>query len=177
MDMREPELSRLVVVERIPASGQTLKIAATPEERAALAKRLDLKAIDRLDGDVRLKRASGGEVRVAGSFSADVVQSCVVTLEPVAQSVEGEFAERFSPDAPPEDAEIEAALEGEDAPFPIHGGAIDVGEVVAQHLSLSLDPYPRAPGVAFDVYEAGAEAPDEKPESPFAKLASLKRGD
>jgi len=46
--------------------------------------------------------------------------------------------------------EAEAArdivLDGESDPVePLEGGRIDIGEAVAQQLSLSLDPFPRAP--------------------------------
>jgi uncharacterized metal-binding protein YceD (DUF177 family) len=42
--------------------------------------------------------------------------------------------------------------------------------VVADHLSLALDPFPRAPGA---VYEPAPEPADAKP-NPFAALAGLK---
>jgi hypothetical protein len=50
---------------------------------------------------------------------------------------------------------------------PLPSDILDIGEAVAQQLSLALDPYPRAPG-------AIAGAPAERPVSPFAALARWK---
>ena len=57
----------------------------------------------------------------------------------------------------------------DDAPDPIIGGLVDLGQVAVEFLALGLDPYPRKPGVVFEYREDdGAE------ESPFAKLVKLK---
>ncbi|MEM6491718.1 MAG: DUF177 domain-containing protein, partial [Pseudomonadota bacterium] len=58
-----------------------------------------------------------------------------------------------------------------DAPEPVDGDAIDLGELAAQALSLALDPHPRAPDAPDDASYAEA---DSAPPSPFAKLAVLK---
>ena len=50
-------------------------------------------------------------------------------------------------------------------------GRIDLGAIVAEHLALGLDPYPRSPGVAFDGHIEDDPAADP---SPFAALAALK---
>jgi uncharacterized metal-binding protein YceD (DUF177 family) len=63
-------------------------------------------------------------------------------------------------------------LETDDPPDPIIAGRIDLGALVTEFLALSLDPYPRKPGVEF---EDAPTAPDDRlEESPFAKLAALK---
>jgi hypothetical protein len=54
-------------------------------------------------------------------------------------------------------------------PDEIVNGHIDLGALTAEFLALGLDPYPRKPGVDFD-YKG-----DDKPDSPFAALAKLKR--
>ena len=53
---------------------------------------------------------------------------------------------------------------------PAPGGVVDIGEAVAQQLSLALDPFPRAPGVAAP--EAAAEAAGAQ--SAFAALSRWK---
>ena len=45
--------------------------------------------------------------------------------------------------------------------------AIDVGEAVAETLSLSLDPYPRAPGAEEALKAAGVKSEEEA--GPFAR--------
>ncbi len=144
-------------------------IEADGREREVLARRLDLPSLDSLKASVELKRVSGGPlVRVEGRLWADVVQRCVVTLGPVPSRVEGSFSELYGPPGFVPDGGEEAEM-----PEPFDGGAIDAGELVVQHLSLALDPYPRAPGVNLagpDRDEAGGERP-----SPFAALESIRK--
>ena len=60
-------------------------------------------------------------------------------------------------------------------PEKIIGGKIDLGEVVTQHLSLAIDPYPHKEGVK---YEYGDDEPEKVPEAfknnPFAALKDWK---
>jgi hypothetical protein len=56
----------------------------------------------------------------------------------------------------------------DEAPEEIESTRYDVAGPVLEEFSLAIDPYPRAPGVAYE------PPPDEKPESPFAVLARLK---
>jgi uncharacterized metal-binding protein YceD (DUF177 family) len=109
---------------------------------------------------------AGGFVRLAAEFTATVVQSCVVTLEPVESSISENFTLLYG--ATEEQEEV--VLDGEAETLePLGEGAIDIGEAVAQQLSLALDPYPRAPQAAG---EADSASPGEnRPESPFAVLA------
>ena len=52
------------------------------------------------------------------------------------------------------------------------GAAADLGEAVAETMSLALDPYPRAPGAAGALNDAGIMDPGEA--GPFGALAGLK---
>ena len=65
--------------------------------------------------------------------------------------------------------------EGGGPPEPVSGGAIDLGETVAQQFALALDPYPRCPDASIEAL--GAEPQGARPEEggPFAALARLKR--
>ncbi|MCR6632184.1 MAG: DUF177 domain-containing protein [Magnetospirillum sp.] len=170
-----PEFSRPVRVDHIPATGLSLELKAKPEERKALAERFGLQSLDSLEATVTLQALAGGAViRLDGHFVARVVQTCVVTLDPVPAQVEEEFSLSFSADAAEDADDIELSLEEEDPPDPIVGGIIDAGEAVAEHVALTLDPFPRKPGIAFD----GAEtkpAEEEKKPNPFAVLAQLRK--
>ena len=171
-----PEFSRTVRVDTLGGQPRELSIGATEEERAALAQRFGLIGIDRLSAEASVKR-SGEEVRADGSLSAAVVQSCVATGEPVPAEVNEEFSIVFRPhpEGMSEEEEIELS-EGElDVVF-YDGSAVDLGEAVAETLSLSLDPYPRAPVAEEALREAGVKTEEEhKAEtSPFAALAALK---
>ena len=80
-------------------------------------------------------------IGASGRLTADVVQSCVVTMAPVAGDIDEKIEEVFAP----EGYEPGAQEEDDDQPESFDGQEIDVGELAAQLLSLSLDPYPRAP--------------------------------
>ncbi len=163
------EFSRPVAVDRLPPGETVHEISATAEERAALAQRFSLLALDRFEARVRLARLGGGLIRLEAELSADVVQECVVTLAPVASRVEDRFTLLFG-EAQDEAAEVTLSGEAE-LVEPLAGGVIDIGEAVAQQLSLAIDPFPRAPGVE-EPPQADAGA---KPDSPFAALANWRQ--
>lgn len=159
-----PEFTRMIDVSRLAAGEKVCDIAATPSERAALAARFGLLDLARLTASVKVSRIVGGFVRLEADLSADVVQSCVVTLDPVANTVEEHFSLLYG--AAAEEGEAEIILSGEaEIVEPLGDGVIDIGEVVAQQLSLALDPYPHKPGATVEaMQESGLQ-------SPFAALA------
>ena len=161
-----PEFSRLVPVARLGAEPFRQRIEATPEEREQLAQRFDLLALDRLAAEVELRRQDGQVIILEAEFAAEFEQCCAVTLEPV----RGAIADRFSlVYGPAENEEPEIALNGDEPAFePLTGDALDIGEAVAQELSLALPEFPRHPDATI---EDPAEA--EPLEGPFASLARL----
>ncbi|MBN9011210.1 MAG: DUF177 domain-containing protein, partial [Rhizobiales bacterium] len=78
-------LSRPIDVSTIPATGIERKFTATEAERAALAKAYGLVEVRSLTADLVASAGSRGSVRVEGRVTADIVQTCVVSLEPVEQ--------------------------------------------------------------------------------------------
>ena len=60
---------------------------------------------------------------------------------------------------------VAAAPVGEDSPDEIDSPVYDLGTPLREELLLAIDPYPRAPGVAFE-----PPADEDHPESPFAVL-------
>lgn len=179
-----PILSRPFILADVSPEGTHVRVAATAEECAALARDLDLPAIARLGAELLVKPWGRSGFRVTGRLSAAVTQTCVVTLDPVDQSVEEELDLRFVPPAEAAryepkrnaDGEIELDADAVDAPDVLEGGTLDLGALVEEHLVLGLDPYPRKPGVTFDTApEEAAEAPAPAPASPFAALSRLKK--
>ena len=181
----ENELSRLIALDDLGPDGVALEITADAHERAALAERFDLVAVDSLTATVTLKRDEADQmVQLRGNLSGGVVQSCVITLGPVPGRVDGVVEVIYSADengawavrdmAP--DADI--APGEDDLPELLEGDEIDIGEVVAEHFGLNLNPYPRRPGVVFCDEEGTAQddADDENPDraSPFAVLRDFK---
>jgi uncharacterized metal-binding protein YceD (DUF177 family) len=134
-------IARPVVVDPWPSGGIELSLEATPEESQALAERFDLVSVERLAGHARLERCGNGKVvRLRGRLEAQVVQSCVVSLEEVRSTVDETFECRFTrPGAGvPDDLAWDQDVE------PLEGAELDIGEIFAQQLALALDPYPRA---------------------------------
>jgi len=164
-----PEFSRLVPVARIGREALRQQIVASPDERAALARRLDLVTLDRLSAAVELARHGDGTILLTAEFAAAFEQSCVVTLDPVPGIVEECFALRYGP--PEWETEVAAAEEEEPAFEPLNGDTIDIGEAVAQELALALPPFPRASGVSVETELGPQKTEAEEDAGPFAGLA------
>lgn len=177
--MIAPEFSRPIALDRIGLKDKSYEISADEKERAALAERLGVPAVKSFDATIRLRLTSGGKiVRLSGHIKAALTQICVVTLEPIPTSVEESFSRLYSVEAGDEMEEVVVDMEEDDVPDPIEDGHIDMGEAAAEHLALAMDPFPRAPGVAFDVppeFSPEQEAEPELPRSPFAELAALRK--
>jgi uncharacterized metal-binding protein YceD (DUF177 family) len=168
-----PEFSRLINVARIPPNGSEENLEAKPQERTALAKRFDLVELRALKGQLTLQPGSHQNIFVTGKIEADVVQRCVVTLEPIAAHLELDVKTTF--------VSAQQHPEGAGSPYPedleeeceiFSGSKIDLGEMAAQYLGINLAPYPRKADAAVGVIAFGAKA--EKPQ-PFAQLAEIKK--
>lgn len=174
--MNPEPFSFAVVAADIPAAGRRFEIEADAEQRIGLAELLAIPAVERLVAEIEVRPVLGGAYSVRGTLSARVVQTDVVSLDPVPQDVEEEIdvtlmrAEDLAPGRRAKDELVDAAEV--DGPDLFRHGRIDLGVIVGEHLALGLDPYPRAPGSAFEghVEDDAAEDP-----SPFAALAALKR--
>ena len=171
------EFSRTYRIDTIGGTPRQVSIAADAAEREALARRFHLIGIERLSAEATLIR-SGETVTAVGKASASVTQSCVATGEPVPAIVDENFRIEFRPPpdgAPSADEEIELS-EGElDVVF-YDGSAVDLGDAVAETVSLALDPFPRSSQAEQALRAAGVKSEEEvKAESsPFAALAALK---
>lgn len=162
--MTPPELSRIVRVEHV-GEGLDFRVEANAEECAAVAARLGLVSVGKLVCIFDLQRARAGVVAATGTLSAEVVQNCVVSLEPFATVVGEDFEVNFVPAGTESD---ELDLEAVDE-VPYAEGVIDLGEAATEQLALALDPFPRKPG---------AELPDDaagEAEGPFSELRGLKK--
>jgi uncharacterized metal-binding protein YceD (DUF177 family) len=154
--------------------GERLDLFADETERSAIAERLSLRALDRLEAHVTLSR-TGPLVRVEGRIAATLEQSCVVTSEPVTAHVDEAFALLFMPEPESSRAEDEIELGEQDCDVIFYdGAAINLGSAVADTLALSIDRYPRSAGADAALKEAGVLS--EEQASPFAVLANLKKG-
>jgi uncharacterized metal-binding protein YceD (DUF177 family) len=167
----KPEFSRLVPLDTLGAAPREVAIEAEEAERAALAARFDLVAVDALSAVAAVAR-DGDKVSARGVVRAAVTQKCVASGEPVAAKVEAPFRIEFRPppqSAAPEEVELDPAEL--DVVF-YEGDSVDFGEAAAETLSLALDPYPRSPDADEKLREAGVKSEAEA--GPFAALAALR---
>jgi uncharacterized metal-binding protein YceD (DUF177 family) len=176
------EIERVVDVDRMGPSGTALEITASESERAALAKRFGFLGLPAFSARVTVDRRPGDQVVVEGRLRGKIVQACILSLDPVTQDLDDTFRIVFKQGLTEEkDPESGEALVGAqaDSPEPLPGNLLDVGEIVAEQLSLAADPYPRKHGVKLeDVLpkprKDGRHGRHEPRRHPFAGLAALR---
>lgn len=176
------EIERIVDLDRMGTGGAALDIVASDSERSALAKRFGFLGLPAFSARVTVDRRPGGQVVVEGRLRGRIVQACVLTLDPVAQELDDTFRIVFKKDHlddhDPDSGE--AVLNAQvDAPEPLSGNLLDVGEIVAEQLSLAADPYPRRAGAKLeDVLpkprREGRKGHGEQRRHPFAGLSVLR---
>jgi uncharacterized metal-binding protein YceD (DUF177 family) len=128
MQPAEPvEFSRPLALDRVSTTQHREEITATDKERAALAQRFDLISLDNLTASFALKRVRKDLVRVKGRVSADFVQACVVTLDPIPARIDERFEVDFLEGVQPAVADVELDAEAAEAPEPAPDGWIDLG--------------------------------------------------
>lgn len=170
--MSASEMPRMIKPRQI--DGGAMRIEANAEERAALAKRFGIVAVERLAADLALE-PEGEEVAVSGRIEADIVQNCGISGEDFPVRIEEPLTLRFVPEVEraPVDEEIELE-EAELDEIEYSGGAFDLGEAVAQTLGLAIDPYATGPNADAVRKEAGIL--EEGAAGPLAEaLAALKK--
>jgi uncharacterized metal-binding protein YceD (DUF177 family) len=168
MSRPNPEFSRFVRIDRVTLQPLQTTIEATAEECQRLAQRFDLVVLDRLAADITLQRVDNELIRLDAVFKAEFAQSCVVTLDPVPGRITETFSLLYGP---PGDEQAELDVEVDEAVFePLISELIDIGEAVAQELSLVLPQFPRLPDAALGPAEAS-----QSQDGPFSPLERLRR--
>jgi len=168
-------LSRIYNLARLGNAGDEVRFAADAAERGALAKWSGIVSVEKFETRVEIKKLAPNRFGLAFHLNADVTQACVVTLEPVSSSMEKSFTRElvFVPrHRDIADSATDLVLDGdlEEGPEEIDSLHLDLAVPALEEFALSLDPYPRKPGVEFS-----PKSPDSAPpESPFAVLKNLK---
>ncbi|WP_090068815.1 YceD family protein [Cohaesibacter marisflavi] len=179
---RAPVISLPINVARLKSLGEMVKGSADAEALNELRTRLGILAVNAFSIEAKVSPWKKRGVQIEGHVRGEVEQSCVVTLAPVVEQIDepfritlvpkgSEFAKRAIENATMSEMVIDP--EGEDPPEEFEGEEIDVGEYAEEFFALSLDDYPRAPGVEFSGHIEDKAAFDGS-ENPFAALAVLK---
>lgn len=163
------ELDWTHALSHIPEDGLTLHRNASPQQRAELARDLEVPACSRFEVRYEIRPLSHGRYALTGKLVADVTQSCVVSLEPIESHIEEPIEVEFRPGAQSE-TDFDALETRDIEPL---GDTIPVGRIAFELLSSSLDPYPRKEGIAFDAAQEEPDEPDVR-SNPFDVLKNLK---
>ncbi len=169
-DMSEvPVWNVPVEAAEVPEAGLHLELDPNEGVRRALADLAGLTGVPNLRATFDLSRKGAG-VRVTGRVTAQVGQTCVVTLEPLTNTVDEAFDLVFLPRVA--EPVAEGRPEGEEElPEPLVNGRVDLGAIATEFLMLGIDPYPRKAGATFATPKS-----DDGTVHPFAALAALKKG-
>ncbi|HEV7321502.1 MAG TPA: DUF177 domain-containing protein [Ensifer sp.] len=180
-DDSQPAFSYPVRVGHISANAVSVHLSANERERKALAELWNIKEVLSLDADLQIARWKKDGVKIKGDVKARIVQSCVVTLEPVEAEIDEPVEAIFVPEgsrlarqASNDGGEMILDPDGPDIPDTFVGDTIDAGVVVSEQVALAIDPYPRKPGVVFGDRIESTSADDKKP-NPFAVLKDWKK--
>lgn len=164
--MKTFSLETLMDVETLPVKGPFRgSLVVTEVQLADLAERFGFLDLSRLDVSVEIARVGPDAWDVKGTATAELVQPCIVTGDPVPETVDFDIEERYVR-ASQEGDEIVVGLEDSE---PLVDGCIELGEMVAQSLALAVNAWPRTVD-APDGFKAG----DVENTHPFASLGSLK---
>lgn len=173
-----PLFDAVIRIDKLPAGGRSLAVDADEATRAAIATAMNILSVERFSARLTVTPLRGG-LRALGHLDAEVSQASVVSFEPVPETISEAIDRVFLPGprdghAPAPGAEIFIDLEDDDFPDHIDGPEIDLSDLLLETLALALDPYPRRTHESLDTIAASLDAPEQ---SPFAKLAALKRDD
>ena len=155
----------------LQARDRTVLLELDVDQRAGIAKSLELEGLSRLSATIALRPWLDG-VAIDGGLQARATRLCGLTLEPFEEVIEERFRLRLLPKGSPnmpthEGTEFVIDLDADDPPEEVEGATVDLSACVVEAFSLALAPFPRKPGAVF-------VAPDEPVViSPFAALKTL----
>ncbi|MBV8976091.1 MAG: hypothetical protein JO261_07075 [Alphaproteobacteria bacterium] len=164
-------LSHPYELGRLGHAGAKVEIAATPEECARIAAWAGVESVELFRAGIALRRLSSTHFVYEAALDCMLVQSCVVTLDPVPSRIERDFKRELVLSEAASHAAEPAAVD-EDGREEIGSLRYDLAVPLLEELALAIDPYPRAPGVEFQPPADAADAPAPA----FAVLKQLKPG-
>lgn len=170
-------LERIYDLDGLGRAGADVTIAADAEALKRLAAWAKVEAVESFKGEVALKKTAATRFSLDYTLDADIVQACVVTLEPIRSHIAQTFSRelhlshgtghRHAVKA----EELTIAAGDDDAPEEIESPRYDLAGPLLEEFVLAIDPYPRAPDAALPELPETVAPPRE---SPFAALKALK---
>jgi hypothetical protein len=172
----EPPLQHIFALGNLSLAGVVVAVEADAEERVGLAQWAGVDSVERFAGTVTLRRLSQMRFSYEADLTADVTQTCVVTLEPVAGHIDRQItrelhlAPRVPTDLLQSSGELTLSAGDDDVPETLTSLDYDIAAPLLEEFVLAIDPYPRKGEVAF----AAPTEPEVPQSSPFAALKALK---
>lgn len=168
------EFSRLIDLTKLSSIDTLLTFKADEKECADVAKRFDLVSVSSLSGSCTIIHDTQEECyRINGDIKAKCEQRCIVTLKPVAETIQESFSVWLRPSSRQEEDESNEELDPYDDIDYYVGDSIDMGEIITQYLSVFLDPYPKAESAKLHK-EIMVDDNDDIKVNPFKDLEKLK---
>ena len=169
------EFRRLIRLDDVGRRDVDVTVVAAPPEREALARRFGVTEISALEAGLKIRRVSSGVYNLSGVVEAEIIYSSLGAAGAIEFSLNEQFDEILA--TPDGWRSLEGnAIDGEVDAELLTEEFIDMGEIVAQNLSLALDPVLLEVG-AFDdgaiTYSSGVGGGDV-PEHPFSVLETLR---
>ena len=185
-------LGDVLPVSQIPETGLEVRLEADETARRAVASLLGVPEVAAFEGRCTLRREGDGVI-VAGDVAADLVRTCVVSLEPMTEAIRARFRVLYTTaetvaalDAAPAPSDPDAAggvagSPGADMDYDLLPGiGLCPGDIMIEQTAREMAAHPRRndamppkalaparPGGAFaglaDMLAAGGGDPDEEP--------------
>lgn len=177
---KNSDLSLSLVAAEIDRDAKSYELTATANQLADLSERFDLVALNSLVATVSISRKGHDEgILIEGQVKADLIQRCIASLADVPEVVDVPFSLLL---VDPETADRmdadESYLDAEQPEYDaLEGDTVEVGEVVAQTVAISMNPYPRAEGIELSTGNkqgVSFNEPELEKKNPFAVLGKLK---
>lgn len=169
-----PLFERIYNLGSLGRAGDEVTVIAKGEDLLHIAEWAKVRAVESFAATVALQKLSPERFRYEAELHCEIVQDCVVTLEPVRSVVERKVHRELhlsESEQPSADVVVDPESDEDDVREEIESLHYDLAGPLLEELALAIDPYPRAPGVAFD----RPVEPEVRPESPFAVLKNLKK--
>lgn len=178
---KDISLDFMLPVQEVERAGRSYHLDASETERKMLAERFNLIDVKSLTADVEVKdRGETEGIFVTGRIDAAYTQRCIVSLEPVEEQMSTTFELMLVDEATADRMDADEVYLDDNAPEydALEGDMIPLGEIVAQTVSINMNPYPRAEDAVLNVGNkkdiSVNEAELEKP-NPFAVLSKLRK--
>jgi uncharacterized metal-binding protein YceD (DUF177 family) len=171
------EFPRIIELTRLrDASEFDFNLVPTDTEAKALARLMGAQSVPKLRFAGRLEALDPAGWRLDARLAATVIQTCVVTLEPVTTRIDAPVHRTYLPITGPRPVDIDVSEDDDEEIEPLPD-RLDLGLIATEALALALPPYPRKPGATLEPASfagAGVRPLRDDEVKPFSALAALR---